>query len=186
MKKRGLAETWLERKREARREMEIELTKDSIELLFIFCKNPDTQFEKKDQYAVKDSVATRDIAALGKFVNDKLFSPLLPADSDDARKLLDAIKDAITKDDVPEDAQRALWSQTSRIFIREALAGKYKLKQKYIERLQSMSKHYSDKTSRSLLAAHFADLDAALDGKPLAKAEDVLDDEEKKEEEKKG
>lgn len=182
--------------RERRSEMEIELTRESIDLIFLLTNSPGKAWKKEHWHPASkenaDAVASRDVTSIARWLDERVLGKFAPKDTPEAKTaallLCDRLKiiydggEGPIKDgdqQIPREQYReAIWAGIRNIFEREYKTGKHKIKKKYIERLQDLVKHYRGKPVEGsvTLTMQFADLDAALDGKPLPSASDVEGD----------
>jgi predicted metal-dependent phosphoesterase TrpH len=56
------------------------------------------------------------------------------------------------------------------------LAGEFRVKKEYVERIQDVFDHYLKKESKTLMPTHFGDLERALKGEGAPSADDVAEE----------
>ena len=180
---------------------EIDLTKEAIDLLFWMIIDPSAQWKKEKHYKT-DGIGREEIGSLHRWVNNKLYGEeALDRDSVAAKATIQQLyehyfpKDTSRADDATmklalEMRRDGLLNNFQKFFLRDKKPGKYKIKDKHVRRLLALWEHYEklETTDRAAikdapdacmgLHVHFADLKAALGGKPLPSAADVEDEAE--------
>lgn len=175
--KMGLAQAVLNRNRERRQEMVVKLTKEAIALLYCMFCSPTEQWDVKEQYKGADFKARKEFSALAKWVDVKLLSEEQPPEDEKALQALNMLKQVYDPQNPRPEMKEQVWRVVQSFGQRRLfMAGEFRVKKEYVERIQDVFDHYVKKESKTLMPTHFGDLERALKGEGAPSADDVAEE----------
>lgn len=177
---------WIDR----RPYVELELTEEAAHLIFLMVNAPQNAWKKEHWHPASkenaDRIAGTEIAKISRWLNDRVFGKVALRVGPEAKALatstIERLQKAYDGDgpvkeggiDIPREQYREIaWSSVRALFERPIVNKKVILGKRLVERLQDLVKHYRGKPieGNMSLTTHFADLENALDGKPVVTAD---------------
>lgn len=188
VEKVGLGSRFLKNLKERRKEgktMRLELTKEAVQMIHLMLVVPHQAWKKEDHYDPKDKLIRRDVSSLMRWVDKHLLQEVKETDEEASKTLLQLLNELYEKG-APDKAKSDAWKRSAFLFGREYKAGSYGLKEKGVERLKEILKHYVDKKSTVRLDQQISDLEEALDSNgKIGSADDMVEELEQQDEVKK-
>ncbi len=176
--------------------MEIELTEEAVHLLHFMVNSPASAWKKELWHPASkenaDRIAGDDLAKISRWLNEKVWGKVALRVGPEGKAFAMAAAERLKKAyedgdgpvkeggvDIPREQYRQLaWSSVQAIFERPYTRKKHLLGKRLVERVQDLLKHYRGKPTEGNvhLTVNFADLENALEGKPIATADDAEKD----------